>query len=114
MQLACNSNIQNFVIQTDSKCTTQILSGRLPNHDHQHSSLVLRFQEMLNWNWEVQLQHIYYESNFLADTLASKWNLLPLGLQWLAYDRLRLSQPWLILCYIIFYFLAHLFWEFLM
>ncbi|CAN1189708.1 hypothetical protein LINPERPRIM_LOCUS24649, partial [Linum perenne] len=71
--------------------------------DNQHTSLVLQYKGMLNWIWEVQLQHIYRQDNFLAKKLSLKGHSLPLCLHlipledstmtnWLAYDRTLLTS----------------------
>ncbi|CAN1157040.1 hypothetical protein LINPERPRIM_LOCUS27731 [Linum perenne] len=63
---------------------------------------------MIAWDWEVTLSHVYRESNFLADSLATKAHSIPFGThlvefddpvvaRWSAYDRLRSSQPRLVL-----------------
>ncbi|CAN0824464.1 hypothetical protein LINGRAPRIM_LOCUS1677 [Linum grandiflorum] len=41
--------------------------------------MVMQFQELLRKDWEVQLDHIYREGNFLSDHLAGRGHCLPLG-----------------------------------
>ncbi|CAN1827943.1 Putative ribonuclease H protein At1g65750 [Linum perenne] len=107
MQVAWDIGIRKLAIQSDSTTAIRILhdGSRL---DHQHANLTRRFRNMLGWNWEVTLSHVYRESNFLADSLASKAHSLPFGThlvevediavaRWSAYDRLRLSRPRLVL-----------------
>ncbi|CAN1163134.1 Putative ribonuclease H protein At1g65750 [Linum perenne] len=107
MNLAWNCGVRKLMIQTDSACAIQLLRD-MRNYDHQHASLMLQFEEMLKHDWEVKMQHIYREGNFLADHLANIGHLFPFGLHlidsstpavahWIAYDRLRSSQPRLVL-----------------
>ncbi|CAN0855098.1 Putative ribonuclease H protein At1g65750, partial [Linum grandiflorum] len=78
------------------------------NPDHQHASLVLQLQQLLRREWEVKLFHVYREGNCLADHLVGRGHGLPLGTHpvdvsdpavasLIAYDRLRSSQPRLVL-----------------
>ncbi|CAN1797499.1 Putative ribonuclease H protein At1g65750 [Linum perenne] len=107
MNLAWNQGVRNLMIQTDSACVVQLLQNTM-NFDHQHTSLILQFEELLPRDWEVKIQHVYREGNFLADHLANIGHLFPFGLQlidgstpavahWIAYDRMRSSQPRLVL-----------------
>ncbi|CAN0860802.1 Putative ribonuclease H protein At1g65750, partial [Linum grandiflorum] len=91
----------------DVLAASKLLQQR-DNPDHQHSSLVLQFQQLLRREWEVKLFHVYREGNCLADHLAGRGHGLPLGTHhvdvsdpavasWIAYDRLRSSQPRLVL-----------------
>ncbi|CAN1774424.1 hypothetical protein LINPERHAP1_LOCUS12940 [Linum perenne] len=63
--------------------------------------------ELLSRNWEVKIQHVYREENFLADHLTNFGHSLPLRLHhvdsrnhavahWIAYDRMRSLQPRLV------------------
>ncbi|CAN1151625.1 Putative ribonuclease H protein At1g65750 [Linum perenne] len=91
------------MIQTNSAYVVQLLQ-HTRNFDHQHESLILQFEELLRRDWEVKIQHIYREGNFLADHVANIGHLFPFGLHlidggtpalahWIAYDRMRSSQP---------------------
>ncbi|CAN1828517.1 Putative ribonuclease H protein At1g65750 [Linum perenne] len=105
--MAWDLGIRKLAIQTDSIAAVRILQDR-SRQDHQHANLARRFQELVGWDWEVSLIHVYRESNFLADSLAAMAHSLPFGTHlvevhdsvvacWCAYDRLRSSQPRLVL-----------------
>ncbi|CAN1264868.1 Putative ribonuclease H protein At1g65750 [Linum perenne] len=107
MNLAWNKGIRKLAIQTDSKCAVLLLQ-KVGNEDHQHAGLVRAYEILLRRNWEVTLDHIFRESNFLADSLAAKGQKAPFGThivetsdsvvaRWSAYDCLRSSQPRLVL-----------------
>ncbi|CAN0842055.1 Putative ribonuclease H protein At1g65750, partial [Linum grandiflorum] len=107
LTLAWNWGARRVAIQTDSLAASKLLQQR-DNPDHQHASLVLQFQQLLRREWEVKLFHVYREGNCLADHLVGRGHGLPLGTHpvdvsdpavasWLAYDRLRSSQPRLVL-----------------
>ncbi|CAN0903393.1 Putative ribonuclease H protein At1g65750 [Linum grandiflorum] len=107
LTLAWNWEARRVAIQTDSLAASKLLQQR-DNPDHQHASLVLQFQQLLRREWEVKLFHVYREGNCLADHLAGRGHGLPLGTHpvdvcdpavasWIAYDRLRSSQPRLVL-----------------
>ncbi|CAN1131702.1 hypothetical protein LINPERPRIM_LOCUS13950 [Linum perenne] len=64
--------------------------------------------ELLRRNWEVQILHVYRESNHAADFLANVGHSCPLGFHsieqsdpnlyyWLLYDQLGVSEERLIL-----------------
>ncbi|CAN0909695.1 hypothetical protein LINGRAHAP2_LOCUS25909 [Linum grandiflorum] len=87
--------------------TTKKISPRLEHPDHQRANLVSQFKELLRRSWEVQLLYIFPECKCLADYLASRGHGLPLGTcsvnvsdstvaTWIAYYRLRSSQPRLV------------------
>ncbi|CAN1143084.1 Putative ribonuclease H protein At1g65750 [Linum perenne] len=107
MNLAWERGVRHLAIQTDSRCAVQILSNQ-NNVDHQHAGLVKLFTKLLERDWIVSLSHVYRESNFLADSLAALGHASPFGTHfieasdpsvasWHAYDRLRSSQPRLVL-----------------
>ncbi|CAN1165503.1 Putative ribonuclease H protein At1g65750 [Linum perenne] len=107
MKLAWNQGVLNLMIQTDSACAVQLLQNTR-NFDHQHASLILQFEELFRRDWEVKIQHVYREGNFLADHLSNIGHLFPFGLHlidgstpavahWIAYDRMRSAQSRLVL-----------------
>ncbi|CAN0873717.1 Putative ribonuclease H protein At1g65750, partial [Linum grandiflorum] len=107
LTLAWNWGARRVAIQTDSLAASKLLQ-QCDNPDHQHASLVLKFQQLLRREWEVKLFHVYREGNCLADHLAGRGHGLPLGTHhvdvsdpavasWIAYDRFRSSQPRLVL-----------------
>ncbi|CAN1853511.1 Putative ribonuclease H protein At1g65750 [Linum perenne] len=107
MKIAWSKGVRKLAIQSDSRCDVQILS-KADNTDHQHGSLACQFFEMILWDWEVSIEHIFRESNFLADSLAAKGHSFTFGTHfvessnpavahWIAYDRMRWSRPRLVL-----------------
>ncbi|CAN1144174.1 Putative ribonuclease H protein At1g65750 [Linum perenne] len=65
-------------------------------------------RELLRRNWEVQILHVYRESNHVADYLANVGHSCPLGFHsveqsdpnfcyWLHYDQLSVSEVRLIM-----------------
>ncbi|CAN1176039.1 Putative ribonuclease H protein At1g65750 [Linum perenne] len=74
---------------------------------HRHVSLVAQFVSLKNRDWEVSINHIFREANFVADYLANIGHDLDLGthvflypdstlLYWLRYDLFGVSTPRLI------------------
>ncbi|CAN1860132.1 Putative ribonuclease H protein At1g65750 [Linum perenne] len=78
MKLAWSHGLRKIEVQTDSLCAIQILQ-MTANDDHQHAGLVCIFKDMIQWDWEVSIRHIYREGNFLADSLAAKGHSLSFG-----------------------------------
>ncbi|CAN0927561.1 Putative ribonuclease H protein At1g65750 [Linum grandiflorum] len=107
LHIAWNWGARKVIVQTDSLAAT-ILAEQRETTDHQHAQLVMQIQELLQRDWEVKIAHIFREGNFLAGHLAGRGHSLPLGTHsvevsdsavatWIAYDRLRSSQPRLVL-----------------
>ncbi|CAN1238296.1 Putative ribonuclease H protein At1g65750 [Linum grandiflorum] len=107
LEIAWDAGIRRLAIQTDSTCTVQILNSS-DIGDHPHATLVMKFQELQQRAWRIELSHVFREANFLADAMANAGHALPFGLHqfdehhpavayWNAYDRLRSSQPRLVL-----------------
>ncbi|CAN1147638.1 Putative ribonuclease H protein At1g65750 [Linum perenne] len=74
----------------------------------QQSATIIKAIELLQRNWEVQIIHVYRESNHAADYLANVGHSCPLGFHvleqfdpnfcyWLHYDQLGVSEECLIL-----------------
>ncbi|CAN1782191.1 Putative ribonuclease H protein At1g65750 [Linum perenne] len=93
-------------VQMDSSCAISILDGKL-NLEHQHTGLVLRFKQLAERSWTIQLTHIYREGNHLADHLANKGHDLDYGthsirqdeasvLYWARYDAMGCAEQRLI------------------
>ncbi|CAN1853507.1 Putative ribonuclease H protein At1g65750, partial [Linum perenne] len=107
LMIAWDKGYKKVHLQLDSLAAVQILS-KADNTDHQHGSLACQFFEMILWDWEVSIEHIFRESNFLADSLAAKGHSFTFGTHfvessnpavahWIAYDRMRWSRPRLVL-----------------
>ncbi|CAN1191028.1 Putative ribonuclease H protein At1g65750 [Linum perenne] len=103
MNLAWERGIRKLCIQTNSRAAVDI------NLDHQHAGLARIYAEMIGRDWEVSLEHVYRESNRLADSLAVKGHASPYRVQfvegsdpvvapWLDYDHQRTTQPRLVMC----------------
>ncbi|CAN1824587.1 Putative ribonuclease H protein At1g65750 [Linum perenne] len=101
MGIAWDKGVRKLGIQSDSASEIKLLTDASWNN-HQHLSLVRQFQEMLTWNWEVSIEHIYREANKAADFLANSGHDLDLGitvflspcnelLNWLRYDLVGVS-----------------------
>ncbi|CAN0906369.1 Putative ribonuclease H protein At1g65750, partial [Linum grandiflorum] len=107
LHLVWQQGARQVAVQTDSVAAFQLInSGGMS--DDQHASLILQIQELIRRDWDVRINHIYREGNCLADYLAGRGHSLPLGTHniavsdpavasWIAYDRLRSSQPRLVL-----------------
>ncbi|CAN1837968.1 Putative ribonuclease H protein At1g65750 [Linum perenne] len=106
LELAWKKGHRKVSLQLDSKCVVQILNN-LTDLDHQHFSLVTRFNDLIQRDWEVNVQHIFREANFLADYLANCGHLLPFGIHevpsddpcvssWSDYDRAKSSRSRLV------------------
>ncbi|CAN1182065.1 Putative ribonuclease H protein At1g65750 [Linum perenne] len=106
LELAWDKGCCKVMLQLDSKCAVQILS-KPADLDHQHASLVARFNELKQRVWDINIQHIFREANFLADYLANSGHLLPFGTHeiatddpgvnsWCAYDIARTARSRLV------------------
>ncbi|CAI0458485.1 unnamed protein product [Linum tenue] len=87
LQLAWNLGYRRIRLEVDSQCAIQLLRSQ-DNPDHQHAAIIHRFQEMLQRDWEVTLNHVYREGNKGADFLANHGHSLPLG-----FHRVSCSFP---------------------
>ncbi|CAN1123860.1 Putative ribonuclease H protein At1g65750 [Linum perenne] len=107
LEIAWQAGFRHVAVQTDSKCALQILTNGTDT-DHQHAAAILKFQELTKRDWTLKMNHIYREGNALADHLANSAHSMALGLHqidssnsavayWIAYDRVRSSQPRLVL-----------------
>ncbi|CAN1845759.1 Putative ribonuclease H protein At1g65750 [Linum perenne] len=107
LELAWQAGYRHVAVQSDSNCALQLLTNG-NRADHQHAASILKFQEVTKRDWSLQMNHIYRESNCLADHLANAAHSMALGLHhidssnsavayWIAYDRVRSSQPRLVL-----------------
>ncbi|CAN1142459.1 Putative ribonuclease H protein At1g65750 [Linum perenne] len=107
LEIAWQAGFRHVAVQTDSKCALQILTNSTDT-DHQHAAAILKFQELTKRDWTLKMNHIYREGNALADHLANSAHSMALGLHqidssnsavayWIAYDRVRSSQPRLVL-----------------
>ncbi|KAH9792364.1 putative ribonuclease H protein [Citrus sinensis] len=101
--LAWDNGIQQLQVEVDSLCVTRLVADDeiRPNG---HASLVRGIKELLNRTWQVQVKHVYRESNFAADFLANSALSLPVGLHifnslplgagfWIRHDSIGVSHP---------------------
>ena len=67
--LAWDNGIRQLQVEVDSLCVTRLVADNeiKPNV---HASLIRGIKELLNRTWQVQVKHVYRESNFAADFLA--------------------------------------------
>ncbi|CAN1813110.1 Putative ribonuclease H protein At1g65750 [Linum perenne] len=107
LQLAWEQGYRKIQLQLDSQCAVQLLQ-REGLEDHAHAATIMTATELLRRNWEVQILHVYRESNHAADFLANVGHSCPLGFHsieqsdpnlyyWLLYDQLGVSEERLIL-----------------
>ncbi|CAN0904913.1 Putative ribonuclease H protein At1g65750, partial [Linum grandiflorum] len=107
LQLAWSLGIKQIRVHSDSRAAIAILA-KDSELDHQHAALVLRFKELCNRQWEVQISHIYREANYAADYLANLGHSLSYGMHlfdsldrglsyWLHYDLIGVSTPRLVM-----------------
>ncbi|KAH9752901.1 putative ribonuclease H protein [Citrus sinensis] len=101
--LAWDNGIRQLQVEVDSLCVTRLVADDeiRPNA---HASLVRGIKELLNRTWQVQVKHVYRESNFAADFPANSalslpvelhlFNSLPLGAGfWIRHDCIGVSHP---------------------
>ncbi|CAN1832077.1 Putative ribonuclease H protein At1g65750 [Linum perenne] len=107
LQLAWERGYRKIQLQLDSQCAVQLLQAEGLD-DHAHAATIFKATELLQRNWEVQILHVYRESNHAADYLANVGHSCPLGFHvleqldpnfcyWLRYDQLGVSEERLIL-----------------
>ncbi|CAN1142951.1 Putative ribonuclease H protein At1g65750 [Linum perenne] len=82
-------------LQLDSQFAVQLLQGD-DLEDHAHAATIITARELLRRNWEVQILHIYRESNHIADYLANVGHSCPLG-----FHSIEQSDP--NFCYLLHY-----------
>ncbi|CAN1148851.1 hypothetical protein LINPERPRIM_LOCUS38349 [Linum perenne] len=58
MHVVWDVGILKLAIQTDSIAAIKILQDE-SRLDHQHANLTRMFPDMIGWNWEVTLSHVY-------------------------------------------------------
>ncbi|CAN1771029.1 Putative ribonuclease H protein At1g65750 [Linum perenne] len=88
--MAWDLGIRKLAIQTDSIAAVRILQDR-SRQDHQHANLARRFQELVGWDWEVSLIHVYREGNCPADYLASLGYGYPFGCHMISVTNCNLA-----------------------
>ncbi|KAF7842172.1 putative non-LTR retroelement reverse transcriptase [Senna tora] len=70
LELALEMGLKKVVIETDSACAHQLVSGQ---HDrlHPHMPTVFMIHQLLARQWDVRVHHVLREANRVADFLAS-------------------------------------------
>ncbi|CAN1155888.1 Putative ribonuclease H protein At1g65750, partial [Linum perenne] len=107
LQLACERGYRKIQLQLDSQCAVQLLQGD-DLEDHAHEATIITARLLLRSKWEVNILHVYSESNHVADYLANVGHSCPLGFHsikqsdpnfcyWLHYDQLGVSEVRLIM-----------------
>ncbi|CAN0891083.1 Putative ribonuclease H protein At1g65750 [Linum grandiflorum] len=66
LQLAWEFGYKHVQVQLDSQATIQFLLAE-DESTYQHSFEVAQFQELLDRDWMVEVEHIYWEGNQTAD-----------------------------------------------
>ncbi|CAI0401383.1 unnamed protein product [Linum tenue] len=69
LRCAWELGVRKVLLQTDSQAAIRIIEAATNTHPHYH--IVLQVRRMVQCNWEVRIEHIYRESNMVADFLAS-------------------------------------------
>ncbi|CAN0866786.1 Putative ribonuclease H protein At1g65750 [Linum grandiflorum] len=80
------------------------ISANNSDLDHQHAALILQFKKLCSRQWEVQISHIYRETNNVADYLANLDHSFSYGMHlfgtpdrglsdWLDYELIGVSTP---------------------
>ncbi|CAN1127814.1 Putative ribonuclease H protein At1g65750 [Linum perenne] len=78
LQLAWERGYHKIQLQLDSQCAVQLLQGE-GLEDHAHAATIMTSTELFRRNWEVQIIHVYIESNHAADFLANVGHSCSLG-----------------------------------
>ncbi|CAN1767765.1 Putative ribonuclease H protein At1g65750 [Linum perenne] len=78
LQLAWERGYRKIQLQLDSQCVVQLLQGD-DLEDHAHAATIITARELIRRNWEVQILHVYRDSNHVADYLANVGHSCPLG-----------------------------------
>ncbi|RYR36134.1 hypothetical protein Ahy_A10g051174 [Arachis hypogaea] len=69
VKLASELEIKKLVVESDSKCVITLIQKMSPKI-HGNSSLIRSIKELLVKIEDVEVRHMYRETNFCADTLA--------------------------------------------
>ncbi|CAI0464258.1 unnamed protein product [Linum tenue] len=102
MRLAWEMGIRKLAVQTDSATAISLIQEDPSSHPHR--MLVKSIRRSLSLEWEVTIDHVFREGNFVADFLASRGHALPVGLHvvdvpgpilgyWLYYDTIGVQTP---------------------
>ncbi|CAN1255235.1 hypothetical protein LINPERPRIM_LOCUS8918, partial [Linum perenne] len=75
----------------DSRIAIQLLSGE-SEVTYQHSSEFASFHELLDRDWMVKVEHVYWEDNKIDDYLASLGHKLLYGIYSVSISDPTLSQ----------------------
>ncbi|CAN1142403.1 Putative ribonuclease H protein At1g65750, partial [Linum perenne] len=108
LMIAWDRGYKKVHLQLDSLAAVTAILGN-QEEDFRHGRALDAINELRSRNWEVSIEHIFREINFLADSLAAKGHSFTFGTHfvessnpavahWIAYDRMRWSRPRLVLC----------------
>ncbi|CAI0545592.1 unnamed protein product [Linum tenue] len=102
VKLAWAAGASKVLIQTDS--TTAISLIESATQEHPHYRHIAEIRRWISRDWQVKLEHVYRETNYTADYLASLGHSLPIGLHvyelpsstmayWLYFDSIGVQTP---------------------
>ncbi|CAI0429574.1 unnamed protein product [Linum tenue] len=102
LQLAWERGYRKVAVQTDSSTAISLIHSA--ETAHPHYTLVAYIRRLMEREWEVSLSHVFRESNFVADHLASVGHSLAIGTHmvdfpgaelryWLYFDTLGVQTP---------------------
>ncbi|CAI0459079.1 unnamed protein product [Linum tenue] len=105
LRMAWEKGARKVELQTDSLTAVQLLRTEVKHH--QHRTMITAARRLLELNWEVRIKHVFRESNFVADYMASIGHSMPVGVHmfdvpspmmnyWLYYDLVGVQTPRLI------------------
>ncbi|CAI0389214.1 unnamed protein product [Linum tenue] len=105
LKLAWEEGARKVLLQTDSNTAVTLIASATTNHPHY--TTVAEIRRWLERPWQVKIEHVYREANFVADYLASLGHSLAVGmhvfdvpstmlLYWLYFDRVGVQTPRLV------------------
>ncbi|CAI0427145.1 unnamed protein product [Linum tenue] len=106
LRIAWDMGIRKLAFQTDSVTTVSLIQEDPSIHPHR--MLLKSNRRFLSLEWEVTIEHVFWEGNFVGDFLASRGHPLPVGLHmidipdpslgyWLYYDTIGVQTPRLVI-----------------
>ncbi|CAI0462096.1 unnamed protein product [Linum tenue] len=105
LRLAWDSGARKIEIQTDSVTAVHLIQSGVDMHPHH--ALIAEARRLIELDWEVKVKHVFRESNFTADYLASLGQSLQIGVQvidnpsptlnyWMFFDVMGVQTPRLV------------------
>ena len=78
LRLAWDCGIRKAILALDNLLVVTLISNG-SSSINMTSSLVQDIRRMLNWDWEIQIQHTFREGKRVADAMANMGFQLPIG-----------------------------------